>query len=126
MDIMIKVNRALKDSSIQVVSLNNGEEKITERSIVFYHDGKRFPLTIKLKKTPETVEPTVEVILWQTAKKLTGLSFRLDEVKEHIPGFNINNPLFSSEIELMRKKAVSPTIEERRNMADSFLNRYPD
>jgi hypothetical protein len=108
MDIMIKVNRALRDSSIQVISLNNGEEKTAERSFVFYHDGKRIPITIKLKKT------------------LSGKSFGLDQVQQHIPGFKIDHPLFSSELELMKKRASSPSMEERRQMEDSFLNRYPE
>jgi hypothetical protein len=126
MDIMIKVNRALRDSSIQVISLNNGEEKTAERSFVFYHDGKRIPITIKLKKTQEATEPAVQLILWETAKKLSGKSFGLDQVQQHIPGFKIDHPLFSSELELMKKRASSPSMEERRQMEDSFLNRYPE
>jgi hypothetical protein len=117
MNVMMKMARALKDSKISVMRINDGQENIAERSFIFFHEGKRIPVTIQLKKERHCPEAKINIILWETDSKISGKLFKIEEAPQHIPGFNSNHPLFNSELNAMKRKTDGPTLENRRKVA---------
>ena len=109
MNVMVKINRALKKAKLSVVEINQGEQKVAEKNFNFLCDGKQVPVTLRavsLERDNQT-QDRVELVVWESVRRVSGKCIDIAKGMEIIPGFDQSHPLFASEVEKLRKKTES-------------------